>query len=84
MSWDYADTYVAACGQPFLTAFSGSNHERDCMECQRMIAGIDDHDNEENEDGECSDDVDQRESVCEGGGSAEEVARGRGRVQRGD
>jgi len=35
--WSYADTYVAACGQPFSWYSLGVKHERECVVCQTAI-----------------------------------------------
>lgn len=46
MSWDYSDTYVAACLRCFRTHYEGKQHEQKCEECQRILLGIDEEDGE--------------------------------------
>ena len=38
-SWDYTDTYIAACLRPFSTYAEGREHQAFCEHCQRILRG---------------------------------------------
>lgn len=49
IGFDYRDTYIAACLEPFSSHLAGVEHERNCLRCQAIIRGEDREETEEDE-----------------------------------